>query len=145
MNTKLDAVIKMMLVYAKGEVIRLNHNLIGPAHLMLVILKMHSCNAMTIMAQIARPDDIKNIHLEIERQMGTGPAERIAGPIITSPGVEKVIQHAEREVEALGDSELGTQHLLLALLAIPGVVSNVLGRYGLYTDLLKGQMKRLEI
>ncbi len=147
MNAKLDAVSKTLLVHAKGEVIRLNHDLIGPAHLMLVLLKieMRSCNAMTLMAQIVQPGDFENIRLEIERQMGTGPAVRIAGPIIASPGLEKVIQHAEREVEALGDSELGTQHLLLGLLAVDGVVCSVLNRYGLYLDSPKSQMKRLEV
>lgn len=145
MNTKLDAVSKMLLVLAEREVIHLRHNLIGPAHLLLALFKMRNCNAMMLIGQIVHPDSIEGICKEVERQIGTGPDERIGGPVATSSLVDKVIEQARLEVEILRDPELGTQHILLGLLAVPGVVSTVLQRYGLCSDSIKSQMGRSEV
>jgi ATP-dependent Clp protease ATP-binding subunit ClpC len=143
MNAKPDAVIKMMLVYAEREVIRLGHTLICPAHIMLVLLQMRSCNAMVLMTRVINDEDIDAIRTEIERQIGSGPEERISGPIILSDRCREVIRLASEDVTALGDNELATQHLLLALLSVEGVVPKVLSRYGVYKDSLRDQMKRL--
>jgi ATP-dependent Clp protease ATP-binding subunit ClpC len=144
MYQKFDAVTKTVLASAEEETIRLSHSLISPVHIMLALLKSR-CNAVTLMAQMLRTGDAENIRLEIERQIGTGPEQRIGGPITLSDRAREVIRLAGLEVIALGDSELATQHILLGLLRVNGVVSSVLGKYGISVDSLREQMKRLEV
>ncbi|MDI2131489.1 Clp protease N-terminal domain-containing protein [Yinghuangia seranimata] len=58
---------------------------------------------------------------------GRGTSTR---PVRMTGGAKHVLERALRESLKRGDKSLGTEHLLLAFVALPGVVRDTLGRYG---------------
>lgn len=60
----------------------------------------------------------------------TGRVRRGWGAPVVSVAVRRALQAAQRQASARGDRDLSPEHLLLGLLAAPGVVADVLGRRG---------------
>lgn len=46
------------------------------------------------------------------------------------PPVKMVAQLAYQEAQRLGDAEVGTEHILVALLKCPGIAATILNAYG---------------
>jgi ATP-dependent Clp protease ATP-binding subunit ClpC len=65
--------------------------------------------------------------MEVEKQVGTGPDQKMIGNIPYTPRVKKVLALAAKEAKALNHTYVGTEHILLGLLREgDGVAARVL-------------------
>ena len=65
--------------------------------------------------------------MEVEKQVGTGPDQKVSGNIPYTPRVKKVLALANKEAKTLNHSYVGTEHILLGLLREgEGVAARVL-------------------
>ena len=71
--------------------------------------------------------DLESVRMEVEKQVGTGPDQKVSGNIPYTPRVKKVLALANKEAKALNHSYVGTEHILLGLLREgEGVAARVL-------------------
>jgi ATP-dependent Clp protease ATP-binding subunit ClpA len=60
-----------------------------------------------------------------------------------TPRARQIVIHARQEAAELHHPMIGTEHLLLALLAVPGAAGDVLHEVGLRTDVVRTDLVRL--
>src|SRR6185437_8811766 len=60
--------------------------------------------------------DLETVRMEVEKQVGTGPDQKMIGNIPYTPRVKKVLALAANEAKALNHTYVGSEHILLALL-----------------------------
>ena len=71
--------------------------------------------------------DLGLVRDEVEKQVGTGPDQKMIGNIPYTPRVKKVLALAAKEAKALNHTYVGTEHILLGLLREgDGVAARVL-------------------
>ena len=102
---------------SQKEARQMNHDYVGTEHLLLGLLKLNQGIAVSVLQKLgASFEDIKKaIHKELEdADTQTSPKNEI--PTAT-PRLERVFRLAEKEAKEMGHSYIGTEHLLLGLLA----------------------------
>ena len=116
---------QQVLALARKEADRLNHNFLGTEHLLLGLIKLGQGVAVNVLQKMGL--DLETVRLEVEKQVGTGPDQKMAGNIPYTPRVKKVIALAQKEAKNLNHTYVGTEHLLLGLLREgDGVAARVL-------------------
>ena len=71
--------------------------------------------------------DLETVRMAVEKQVGTGPDQKMIGNIPYTPRVKKVLALASKEAKALNHTYVGTEHILLGLLREgDGVAAKVL-------------------
>ena len=116
---------QQVLALARKEADRLNHNFLGTEHLLLGLIKLGQGVAVNVLQ--AMGIDLETVRLEVEKQVGTGPDQKMIGNIPYTPRVKKVIALAQKEAKNLNHTYVGTEHLLLGLLREgDGVAAKVL-------------------
>jgi ATP-dependent Clp protease ATP-binding subunit ClpA len=96
------------------EADRFNHNFVGTEHLLLGLLKLGQGVAVNVLQKMGL--DLETVRSEIEKQVGTGPDQKMIGNIPYTPRVKKVLVLAAKEAKALNHTYVGTEHILLGLL-----------------------------
>ncbi len=125
---------RKVILLAKDEARRFNHDYIGTEHILLGLIREGEGVAAAVLQKLGLSPD--NIRLEVEKLVQPGPATVISGDIPFTPKAKKVIELAMDEARALGHNYIGTEHLLLGLIREgEGVASQVLLNLGL--DLTK--------
>jgi ATP-dependent Clp protease ATP-binding subunit ClpC len=104
-----------VLVLARKEAERLNHNFIGTEHVLVGLIELGNGVAVNILKKFGL--NLENVRKEIERLCSAGSCEKISGQIPYTPRTKKVLARAYNEAQALGYKYAGTEHLLLGLLA----------------------------
>src|SRR3569832_1425164 len=113
------------LALARKEADRFNHNFVGTEHLLLGLVALGQGTAVTVQLKLGLDLDI--VRAEIEKQVGTGPDQKMIGNIPYTPRVKKVLAFAAKEAKALHHTYVGTEHILLGLLREgDGVAARVL-------------------
>ncbi len=116
---------QQVLALARKEADRFNHNFVGTEHLLLGLLKLGSGVAVNVLQKLGL--DLEQVRLEVEKQVGTGPDQKVIGNIPYTPRVKKVLSLAAKEAKALNHPYVGTEHILLGLLREgDGVAARVL-------------------
>src|ERR1041385_8197849 len=116
---------QQILALARKEADRFNHNFVGTEHLLLGIIRLGQGVAVNVLQKLGL--DLETVRKEIERQVGTGPDQKIIGTIPHTPRVKKCLALAVREAKALNHTYVGTEHILLGLLREgDGVAARVL-------------------
>ena len=116
---------QQVLALARKEADRLNHNFLGTEHLLLGLIKLGQGVAVNVLQKMGL--DLESVRLEVEKQVGTGPDQKMIGNIPYTPRVKKVIALAQKEAKNLNHTYVGTEHLLLGLLREgDGVAAKVL-------------------
>jgi ATP-dependent Clp protease ATP-binding subunit ClpC len=116
---------KKVLQLARQEADRFNHNYIGTEHLLLGLIALGEGVAVIILEKMGV--DLGIARIEVEKAVGSGPETKTAGAVPLTPRVKKVLQLARMEAQQLGHDYVGTEHLLLGLLAEgEGVAAQVL-------------------
>ena len=114
-----------VLALGRREADRMHHNFLGTEHLLLGLLKLGQGVAVNVLQ--ARGLDLDKVREEIEKQVGTGPDQKMLGHVPYTPRVKKVIASAQKEAKQLHHTYVGTEHLLLGLLReADGVAAKVL-------------------
>ncbi len=115
---------QQVLGLARQEADRLNHNFLGTEHLLLGLIKLGQGVAFNVLTKMGL--DFETVRLEVEKQVGSGPGQKMIGniPYIPyTPRVKKVIALAQKEAKNLNHTYVGTEHLLLGLLEEGGGVA----------------------
>jgi len=116
---------QQVLALARKEADRFNHNFVGTEHLLLGLIKLGQGVAVNVLQKMGL--DLDTVRLEVEKQVGTGPDQKMLGNIPYTPRVKKVLSLAGKEAKALNHTYVGTEHLLLGLLREgDGVAARVL-------------------
>ena len=116
---------QQVLALARKEADRFNHNYVGTEHLLLGLIKLGQGVAVSVLERMGL--DLESVRMEVEKQVGTGPDQKITGNIPYTPRVKKVLALANKEAKALTHSYVGTEHILLGLLREgEGVAARVL-------------------
>jgi len=116
---------QQVLALARKEADRLNHNFLGTEHLLLGLIKLGQGVAVNVLQSMGI--DLETVRLEVEKQVGSGPDQKMIGNIPYTPRVKKVIALAQKEAKNLNHTYVGTEHLLLGLLREgDGVAAKVL-------------------
>src|SRR5437667_224167 len=116
---------QQVLALARKEADRFNHNFVGTEHLLLGLIKLGQGVAVNVLQKMGL--DLETVRLEVEKQVGTGPDQKMIGNIPYTPRVKKVLALAAKEAKALNHTYVGTEHILLGLLREgDGVAARVL-------------------
>jgi ATP-dependent Clp protease ATP-binding subunit ClpC len=105
---------QQVLALARKEADRLNHNYLGTEHLLLGLIKLGQGVAVNVIQKMGL--DLETVRMEVEKQVGTGPDQKMIGNIPYTPRVKKVLGLAQKEAKALNHTYVGTEHILLGLL-----------------------------
>src|SRR5881392_3950359 len=116
---------QQVLALARKEADRFNHNFVGTEHLLLGLIKLGQGVAVNVLQKLGL--DLVTVRMEVEKQVGTGPDQKMIGNIPYTPRVKKVLALAAKEAKALNHTYVGTEHILLGLLREgDGVAARVL-------------------
>src|SRR5881392_527992 len=116
---------QQVLALARKEADRFNHNFVGTEHLLLGLIKLGQGVAVNVLQKLGL--DLETVRMEVEKQVGTGPDQKMIGNIPYTPRVKKVLALAQKEAKALNHTYVGTEHILLGLLREgDGVAARVL-------------------
>ena len=116
---------QQVLALARKEADRFNHNFVGTEHLLLGLIKLGQGVAVNVLQKMGL--DLETVRMEVEKQVGTGPDQKMMGNIPYTPRVKKVLALAAKEAKALNHTYVGTEHILLGLLREgDGVAARVL-------------------
>ena len=116
---------QQVLALARKEADRFNHSFVGTEHLLLGLINLGQGVAVNVLQKMGL--DLETVRLEVEKQVGTGPDQKLAGNIPYTPRVKKVLELSKKEAKALHHTYVGTEHILLGLLREgEGVAARVL-------------------
>jgi ATP-dependent Clp protease ATP-binding subunit ClpC len=133
---------RKVIILAKEEARRFNHDYIGTEHILLGLVREGEGVAATVLEKMGV--SLENIRLEVEKLVQPGPSTQIIGDIPFTPRAKKALELSAEEARALGHNYIGTEHLLLGLIREEeGVASQVLLNLGL--DLSTVRNKVMEV
>lgn len=131
---------KNVLVLAQEQAKYFKHQAVGTEHLLLALAIEKEGIASKVMQQFNISDD--DIREEIERFTGYGTLSRAekAAYLPYSPKAGEVLQLAGEEARNMQQGRVGTEHMLLALLADDSILSS---RILIALDANPGEMRRV--
>ncbi|MBU3759356.1 MAG: ATP-dependent Clp protease ATP-binding subunit [Candidatus Omnitrophica bacterium] len=133
---------RKVIILAKEEAKRFNHDYIGTEHILLGLIKEGESVAAAVLQNLGLSLD--TIRLEVEKLVQFGPATIVSGDIPFTPKAKKVIELAMDEARRLGHNYIGTEHLLLGLIKEgEGVASHVLMNVGLDLNKVRAEVIKL--
>jgi ATP-dependent Clp protease ATP-binding subunit ClpC len=115
---------------AQEEARRLNHDFVGPEHVLLALVRF----GQGVAANVLRREclDLQKVRVEVERNLRQGPEGAPHPPFPFTPRMGKVLEIAQNEARSLAHTHVGTEHILLGLLGEEdGAAARVLRGFGL--------------
>lgn len=132
---------KQVIILARKEADRFNHNYIGTEHLLLGLIKLGQGVAVDVLR--AMGVDFETIRMEVEKAVGTGPENKAIGDVPLTLRAKKVIELAVEEAKNLNHTYIGTEHLLLGLLQEgEGVAARILKNLNIDIEKARAEIRR---
>ncbi|MCK5492373.1 MAG: NDP-hexose 4-ketoreductase, partial [Candidatus Omnitrophica bacterium] len=120
---------RKILVLAKEEARRFNHDYIGTEHMLLGLIREGEGVACAVLQNLGV--DLDRIRIEIEKLISPGSVAAVLGDIPFTPRAKKALELAAEEARSLGHNYIGTEHIFLGLLREEeGIASQVLFSLG---------------
>ncbi len=133
---------RKVIVYAKEEARRFNHDYIGTEHLLLGLVREGEGVAAAVLQKLGV--DLETIRMEVEKMVQPGPPTQVLGDIPFTPRSKKALELSAEEARALGHNYIGTEHLLLGLVKEgEGMAYRVLLNLGLDLGKLRNEVMEL--
>ncbi len=130
---------RKVILLAKEEAKRFNHDYIGTEHILLGLIREGEGVAAAVLQKLGLSPE--KIRLEVEKLVQSGPTTMVSGDIPFTPKAKKVIELAMEEARSLGHNYIGTEHLLLGLIREgEGVASQVLMNLGLDLNRVRNEV-----
>jgi len=104
---------KVLNEYAQQEAKRLGHDMIGPEHILLGLLREEDSVAIKILKNLQV--DLKELKKEIERRAKQGSGALLLELSPNPDKYQKIIDYSKEEARRLKHNYVGTEHILLAL------------------------------
>lgn len=124
------------MALANLEATRLKHDYLRPAHLMLGLIAEGECVATEALRLL--DVDIDRVRDEVREQLNEGDAEGSMGRRAHTKELKEVMRIAVEETRKLHHRYIGTEHLILGLLAhVDSIPSRALRSQGLDLDTLR--------
>lgn len=120
---------RQVIILARKEADRFNHDYIGTEHLLLGLVRLGQGVAMEVLREMGI--DFETLRIEVEKAVGSGPDTKVGGEVPLTPKAKRVLELAMQEARKLQHSYIGTEHLLLGLIEEgEGVAALVLRNLG---------------
>jgi len=133
---------RKVILLAKEEAKRFNHDYIGTEHILLGLVREGEGVAAVVLQKMGL--SLQRIRLEVEKIVKAGPSTLISGDIPFTPKAKKVIELSGEEARSLGHNYIGTEHILLGLIKEgEGVASQTLVNLGLDMDKVRQEIVEL--
>jgi len=133
---------RKVIILAKKEAKRFNHDYIGTEHILLGLLKEGEGVAAVVLQKMGL--NLQQIRMEIEKIVKPGPSTVVSGDIPFTPTAKKVVELSSEEARSLGHNYIGTEHILLGLIREgEGVASQVLVNLGLDLNKVREEIAEL--
>jgi ATP-dependent Clp protease ATP-binding subunit ClpC len=133
---------RKVIILAKEEARRFNHDYIGTEHILLGLVREGEGVAAAVLQKLNI--SLEKVRLEIEKLVQPGPTTQIIGDIPFTPRAKKALELAAEEARSLGHNYIGTEHLLLGLLREgEGMASQVLLNMGLDLNTVRNEVMEL--
>jgi ATP-dependent Clp protease ATP-binding subunit ClpC len=133
---------RKVIILAKEEARRFNHDYIGTEHILLGLIREGEGVAAAVLQKLEV--SLENIRLEIEKLVQPGPTTQIIGDIPFTPRAKKALELAAEEARSLGHNYIGTEHLLLGLIREgEGIASQVLLNLGMDLNSVRNEVMNL--
>lgn len=121
-----------VMVFSQEEAVRLNHNYIGTEHILLGLLKEGEGIAARVLKN--KGIDLDTVRQQVEAAVGKGQ-QQVGQVVGYTPRTKTVLELSVEEARNLGQSYVGTEHLLLALIREgEGVAAQILMVTGMNFD-----------
>jgi ATP-dependent Clp protease ATP-binding subunit ClpA len=104
---------KRVLALAQNEALSLNHNYLGPEHLLVGIMREGESVAAVVLNE--HGVELGEVRRGVENLIGRGDATATPTEITLTPRTKKIIELAIDESRMLGHGHVGPEHLLLGL------------------------------
>jgi ATP-dependent Clp protease ATP-binding subunit ClpC len=108
---------RQALLLAQDEARTLNHSYVGTEHVLLGLLREEDGVAATVLASLGVTHE--RVRVAVIRMMGRG-IEAATGELPLTGPAQAAVDRAGREASVRGDEQVGTDHILLALIFDPG-------------------------
>jgi ATP-dependent Clp protease ATP-binding subunit ClpC len=133
---------RKVIILAKEEARRFNHDYIGTEHILLGLIREGEGVAAAVLQKMGV--SLENIRLEIEKLVQPGPSTQIIGDIPFTPRAKKALELSAEEARSLGHNYIGTEHLLLGLIKEgEGIASQVLLNLGMDLNTVRNEVMEL--
>lgn len=135
--------VRRTLATAREESVRMHHEYVGTEHLLLGIVREDEGVAIAVLLNLGVDRDA--IIRRIEEVVKQGPPGRHSGPELPyTSRAKKVLELAMAEARMLHHSYVGTEHLLLGVLAEQkGIGAQVLAETGVKIETARAETLRL--
>jgi len=110
-----------VVVYASHEARSLRHERIGTEHLLLGLLREGA--GIGARSLVARGIEIEALRRRIEETIGRGPESLRTGQMPLTEPARRALEVAGEEAAALDHPLVGTEHVLLGVLADPDAMA----------------------
>ena len=126
---------RRVIILAREEAERYQHEYLGTEHILLGVIKDGGGIAVLVLQRLGV--DIRQLKPEIERNLPLSSNTLVIGDIPFTSRAKKVLEYAVEEARAMGHSYIGTEHLLIGLIKEKdGVAYRILSSFGLqYSDI----------
>jgi len=115
MYSKFTPRAQKVLALARQEAVRCNHSFVDTEHLLLGLIGLGQGVAVTVLQKLGL--DLENTRKEVEKQVGINPNLKTTDNIPYTLRVKTVLTLAATDAKALNHAFIGTEHILLGLLA----------------------------
>jgi ATP-dependent Clp protease ATP-binding subunit ClpC len=133
---------RKVIILAKEEARRFNHDYIGTEHILLGLIREGEGVAAAVLQKMGV--SLENIRIEIEKLVQPGPTTQIIGDIPFTPRAKKALELSAEEARSLGHNYIGTEHLLLGLIREgEGIASQVLLNLGMDLNGVRNEVMEL--
>ena len=130
---------RKVIILAKEEARRFNHDYIGTEHILLGLIREGEGVAAAVLEKMGL--NLQTIRLEVEKVVQPGPSTQILGDIPFTPRAKKALELAAEEARALGHNYIGTEHILLGIIREgESVASQVLLNLGLDLERVRNEI-----
>jgi ATP-dependent Clp protease ATP-binding subunit ClpC len=135
--------VRKVLAMAREEAARLHHEYVGTEHILLGLIREGEGVAATVLQNLNV--DLDGLRDRIEATVKPGRPTSHPGPDLPyTSRAKKVLELALTETRGLGHSYVGTEHLLLGLLAEQkGIAAQILNSAGVKLDPARAEILRI--
>jgi ATP-dependent Clp protease ATP-binding subunit ClpC len=135
--------LRTVLAMARKEAARLHHEYVGTEHILLGLIREGQGVAATVLQNLNA--ELDEVQQNIEDTVTKGKTSQITGPDLPyTSRAKKVLELAMSEARELDHAYVGTEHLLLGLLAeAKGIAAGVLGSFGVTLEKARAEVLRI--
>jgi len=142
MTNKFSFRVQQAIQFAREEAIRLGHDAIGTEHLLLGIIQLGEGSAVKILQGISV--NLPEVKETIEEAIKSPSSTMKMGNIPFTKRAEKVLKVSYIEGKNYSSENIGTEHLLLALIKDEdGMASQILASYNVTYDTVKSELDNM--